>query len=169
MRRLYRQVDGQYYFVGDPSPFDYEGPRYSYYGAHPVADVERSLRRPIYCYLRGPHYHWYTPPPQAQFELKGGAYWYVGTYDPVYYNERPRYVVVNDAYTPIVYTRPVIDVRVAPPAFHGEIVAADRAGAGRRQSGRRSFRRASTWRRRRRPVGAGRRRHRPGWAGRRPR
>jgi len=23
-----------------------------------------------------------------QFELKGGAYWYVGNYDPVYYNER---------------------------------------------------------------------------------
>ncbi len=79
--------------------------------------------RPTYCYLRGPHYHWYTPPPQAQFELKGGAYWYVGTYDPVYYDERPRYAVVNDAYTPLTYARPVIDVRVAPPAFHGEIVA----------------------------------------------
>jgi hypothetical protein len=31
--------------------------------------------------------------------------------------------VVNDAYTPIVYTRPVVDITVAPPAFHGEIVA----------------------------------------------
>jgi hypothetical protein len=121
--RLYRQVDGQYYFVGDPSPFAYEGPRTSYYGAHPIADVEVHFARPTYCYLRGPHYHWYTPPPQAQFELKGGAYWYVGTYDPVYYDERPRYAVVNDAYTPLTYARPVIDVRVAPPAFHGEIVA----------------------------------------------
>src|SRR5205085_10479966 len=122
--RLYRQVDGQYYFVGDPLPFGYEGPRTSYYGAHPIADVEVRFGRPTYRYLRGPHYHWYTPPPQAGFELKGGAYWYVGTYDPVYYDERPRYVVVNDAYTPLTYARPVVDIRVAPPAFHGEVVAA---------------------------------------------
>jgi hypothetical protein len=121
--RLYRQVEGQYYFVGDPAPFDYEGPRYSYYGAHPIADVDVHFGHPTYCYLRGPHYHWYAPPPQAQFELKGGAYWYVGAYDPVYYDERPRYAAVNDAYAPIAYVRPVVDVHVAPPAFHGEIVA----------------------------------------------
>src|SRR6185436_12292658 len=130
--RLYRQVDGQYYFVGDPAPFDYEGPRYSYYGAHPIADVDVHFGAPTYCYLRGPHYHWYAPPPQAQFEMKGGAYWYVGNYEPVYYSERPRYVAINDAYAPVVYTRPVVDVAVAPPAFHGEIVAVGpgfRAGA----------------------------------------
>src|SRR4029079_4678521 len=38
--RLYRQIDGQYYFVGDPSPFEYEGPRYAYYGAHPVVEAQ---------------------------------------------------------------------------------------------------------------------------------
>ena len=121
--RLYRQMDGQYYFVGDPAPYDYEGPRYSYYGAHPIADVDVHFGSPTYCYLRGPHYHWYSPPPQMQFELKGGAYWFVGNYEPVYYSERPRYVVINDVYAPVVYTRPVVDIRVAPPAFHGEIVA----------------------------------------------
>jgi hypothetical protein len=121
--RLYRQMDGQYYFVGDPAPFEYDGPRYSYYGAHPIADVDVHFGSPTYCYLRGPHYHWYAPPPQMQFELKGGAYWYVGNYEPVYYSERPRYVVINDAYAPVVYTRPVVDVRVAPPMFRGEIVA----------------------------------------------
>jgi hypothetical protein len=120
--RLYRQMDGQYYFVGDPAPFEYEGPRYSYYGAHPIADVDVHFSSPTYCYLRGPHYHWYAPPPQMQFELKGGAYWYVGNYEPIYYSERPRYVVINDVYAPVVYTRPVVDVRVAPPSFHGEIV-----------------------------------------------
>jgi hypothetical protein len=130
--RLYRQTDGQYYFVGDPAPFDYDGPRYSFYGAHPIADVDVSFGTPTYCYLRGPHYHWYAPPPQAQFELRGGAYWYVGTYDPVYYSERPRFAVINDAYAPVVYARPVVDIRVAPPAFHGEIVGGGpgwRAGA----------------------------------------
>ena len=86
---------------------------------------------PTYCYLRGPHYHWYAPPPQAQFELRGGAYWYVGTYDPVYYSERPRFAVINtDAYAPVVYARPVIDIRVAPPAFHGEIVGGAPGGGG---------------------------------------
>jgi hypothetical protein len=130
--RMYQQVDGQLYFVGDPSPFDYQGPRQAYYGAHPIVDANVQFGRPAYCYLRGPHYHWYQPPPQASFELRGGAYWYTGAYDPVYYSERPRYVVVNEAYTPIVYTRPVVDVTVAPPAFRGEIVAGGpgwRAGA----------------------------------------
>ena len=68
--RLYRQMDGQYYFVGDPAPFEYDGPRYSYYGAHPIADVDVHFGAPTYCYLRGPHYHWYAPPPQTQFEMQ---------------------------------------------------------------------------------------------------
>jgi hypothetical protein len=81
--RMFRESNGQYYFVGDPAPFDYDGPRYSYYGAHPVAEAEVRLGHPIYCYIKGPHYHWYQPPPQAQFELSGGAYWYVGNFPPL--------------------------------------------------------------------------------------
>jgi hypothetical protein len=129
--RMYRQVDGQYYFVGDPAPFDYEGPRTAYYGPHPIVEANVQFGQPEYCYLQGPHYHWYAPPPQATFELKGGAYWYTGTYDPVYYQDRPRYVVVNDAYAPIVYSRPVVDITLAPPAFHGEIVAGGPGWRGR--------------------------------------
>jgi hypothetical protein len=121
--RMYRQVDGQYYFVGDPTPFDYQGPRHGYYGPHPIVEANVQFGAPEYCYLQGPHYHWYQPPPQASFEMRGGVYWFTGTYEPVYYEQRPRYVVVNDAYAPIVYTRPVVDISIAPPAFHGEIVA----------------------------------------------
>ena len=120
--RLYRQVGGQYYFVGDPTPFGYDGPRYSFYGPHPIADVNVTFGAPTYCYLKGPHYHWYAPPPTAQFEMRGGAYWYVGAYDPVFYAEQPRFVVVNDVYAPLAYERPIIDVAIAPPAFRGEIV-----------------------------------------------
>jgi hypothetical protein len=120
--RLYREVNGEYYFVGDPAPFDYDGPRYSFYGPHPVVEADVQLGQPIYCYLNGPHYHGYQPPPQAQFEFRGGAYWYVGNYDPVYYQDRPHYATVNEAYRPIAYTRPIVDVTVAPPSFHGEIV-----------------------------------------------
>jgi len=123
--RLYRDVGGELYFVGDPAPFDYEGPRYSFYGPHPVVEADVQFGQPVYCYLNGPHYHWYQPAPaaSAQFEFRGGAYWYVGNYDPSYYQERPRFVAVNEVYQPIVYTRPVVDVTLAPPSFHGEIVA----------------------------------------------
>jgi len=120
--RMYRQVDGQYYFVGDPAPFDYQGPRTAYYGPHPIVEANVQFGHPEYCYLQGPHYHWYAPPPQASFEMRGGAYWFTGTYEPVYYQERPHYVAVNEAYAPIVYARPVVDITLAPAAFHGEIV-----------------------------------------------
>jgi hypothetical protein len=120
--RMYRQVDGQYYFVGDPSPFEYQGPRYAYYGAHPVVEANVSFGQPVYCYLQGPHYHWYQPTAQASFELRGGAYWYTGSYEPVYYEQRPHFVSVNEAYAPIVYERPIVDVALVPTGFHGELV-----------------------------------------------
>lgn len=119
--RMFREDNGQYYFVGDPSPFSYDGPRYSYYGAHPVVDAEIHFSHPIFCYIKGPHYHWYQPPPQAQFQLSGGAYWYVGTFPQVYYDERPRYVVINEAYAPMPYARPAVDIHVAPPAVAAAI------------------------------------------------
>jgi hypothetical protein len=118
--RLYRTFDDEYYFVGDPVPYGYDGPHYAYYGPHPVVEV--SMGEPVYCYLSGPHYHAYEPVASASFQFRGGAYWYVGTYDPVYYHGRARYRVINDVYQPIVYERPVVDVTVAPPGFHAEVV-----------------------------------------------
>jgi hypothetical protein len=119
--RMYRESNGQNYFVGDPAPFDYDGPRYSYYGAHPVVDAQVQLGHPVYCYIKGPHYHWYQPPPQAQFQMNGGAYWYVGSFPQTYYDERPRYGAINEAYAPMPYARPIVDVRVAPPVVAAEI------------------------------------------------
>ncbi len=130
--RLYRQVDGQYYFVGDPTPFGYDGPRYSFYGPHPIADASVQLGGPSYCYLQGPHSHWYAPPPQAHFEMRGGAYWYVGAFDPVFYADQPRFVVVNDVYAPLVYERPVIDVAIAPPDLPRRVPRRWRAGVALR-------------------------------------
>jgi hypothetical protein len=119
--RMYRENNGQFYFMGDPAPFNYEGPRYAYYGAHPVAEAQIRLGHPAYCYIKGPHYHWYQPAAQAQFQMSGGAYWYVGSFPPAYYDERPRYAVINEAYAPMPYARPVVDVQVAPPMFRAEI------------------------------------------------
>ena len=50
--RLYREVNGEYYFVGDPAPFDYDGPRYSYYGPHPIADADVNFGSPTYWHAR---------------------------------------------------------------------------------------------------------------------
>jgi len=121
--RMYRESRGRNYFVGDPAPFEYDGPRYSYYGAHPVAEAEVQFGHPVFCYIKGPHYHWYQPQPQAQaqFQLTGGAYWYIGNFPPAYYDDRPRYAVINDAYAPMPYARPVVDVQVAPAVVRAEI------------------------------------------------
>jgi len=119
--RLYRVAHGRHYFIGDPTPFGYEGPRYAYYGAHPISEARAQLGHSVYCYIKGPHYHWYQPPPRAHFTLSGGAYWYVGGFPQAYYDERPRYAVINEAYAPVVYTRPVVDVAVAPAVVRAEI------------------------------------------------
>ena len=121
--RVYRVHDDEYYFVGDPTPYGYEGDHYAFYGPHPVAEAD--FGEPVYCYIEGPHYHWYQPAPavSVNFEMRGGAYWYVGTYDPVFYAARPRFVVINDVYRPMVYARPMVDITVRPPGFRGVIVA----------------------------------------------
>ncbi|MBN2574994.1 MAG: hypothetical protein JXP73_10565 [Deltaproteobacteria bacterium] len=119
--RMYREAHGKYYFVGDPTPFGYEGPRYVYYGAHPVAEAEARLGHPVFCYIKGPHFHWYRPPHRAHFEFSGGAYWYVGAFPRVYYDQRPRFAAINEAYAPVLYTRPVVDVAVAPLAVRAHV------------------------------------------------
>ena len=54
--------------------------------------------------------------------MKGGAYWYTGAFEPAFYADQPRFVVVNDVYAPLAYDRPVIDVAIAPPTFHAEFL-----------------------------------------------
>jgi hypothetical protein len=117
--RVYRMVDGEYYFVGDPVAYGYAGPRYAYYGEHPVVEVGIHFGEPEYCYLEGPHYHWYAPPPETHFEARSGVYWYVGNFEPVYWRARPRYVVINEVYRPMRYERPAVVVSQAPPTWRG--------------------------------------------------
>jgi hypothetical protein len=126
--RVYRMVDGEYYFVGDPVAYGYEGPRYAYYGEHPVVEVGIHFGEPEYCYLQGPHYHWYSPPPETRFESRSGVYWYVGAFEPVYWRARPRYVVINDVYRPMRYERPVVALTAAPPTWRGLLRRSRRGG-----------------------------------------
>jgi hypothetical protein len=120
--RVYRVQDDEYYFVGDPTPYGYDGQRYSYYGPHPLAELTVS-GAPAYCYLVGPHYHVSMPPPESSFEQRSGVYFYMGAFPPTFAHERPRYAVINEAYRPLVYDRPVVDIAIVPPSLTAVIGA----------------------------------------------
>jgi hypothetical protein len=124
----YRNHRGSLYFVGDPVAYGYDGPKYAYNGPHPirvdaVADDDDDQGDPDeeYCYIQGPHYHNYAPPPviAAQFKLDGGAYWWVAPPPRAYLDARPVYAKVNTYYTPLRYERPTVVVDAPPPGWIG--------------------------------------------------
>ena len=128
----YRDHDGWKMFVGDPVAYGWDGPKTAYYGHHPIAvhavvddydgdDVE-------YCYLEGPHYHVYAPPPDIKMELRGGAYWYVGSFPRAYVEARPVYDPIDVYYEPIEYARPVV-LLGPPPHWHDVLIDVDVGGA----------------------------------------
>jgi len=134
----YRDHVDHHYFVGDPVAYGYDGPRFAYKGHHPIhvhAVVEDDHEDVEYCYLDGPHYHAFAPPPviEAEFELVGDAYHYVAEPPQVYVTARPAMVKINAMYRPLVYTRPVVEVE--PPAgwigvrFAAPAVVVDRPAA----------------------------------------
>jgi hypothetical protein len=117
----YRDHRGMNYFVGDPVAYGYDGPRHAYKGHHPihvdvvVGDPEPDLE---FCYINGPHYHYFTPPPGPEFAVAGDTYFYVQAPPPVYVQARPAMMEVNAVYTPLVYARPVVEVE-APVGWIG--------------------------------------------------
>jgi len=139
---MYRMHDDGYHFVGDPVAFKYDGPTYTYYGHHPVyvdavIDSDMPGNHVEFCYLDGPHYHYYWPPPHAKFEVKGDVYWYVGSFPPAYKKHKRRYATINAVYKPIVYARPVVTVEppsgyvgVVVPSAHAHVGGAVSAGVG---------------------------------------
>lgn len=115
----YRDHRSQNYFVGDPVAYGYDGPRHAYKGHHPihvqavVGDDEEDVE---FCYLDGAHYHNFTPPPavEAEFEVRGDAYFYIAEPPQAYIEARPAMIKVNAMYAPITYSRPVVTVE--PPS-----------------------------------------------------
>lgn len=115
----YRDHRGYQHFVGDPVAYGYDGPRHAYKGHHPIhvhAVVGDDHEDVAYCYLDGPHFHAYAPPPaiEADFAVAGDAYFYVAEPPRAYVAARPAMVKINAVYTPLVYTRPVVEVE--PPS-----------------------------------------------------
>lgn len=109
----YRDHHGSNYFVGDPVAYGYDGQRYAYKGHHPiqvnavVGDDDPDVE---YCYINGPHFHYFAPPEGPEFRLAGDAYFYVGDPPRAYVDARPAMMKVNAVYQPLVYERPVITV-----------------------------------------------------------
>lgn len=124
---LYREHDDYHYFVGDPIAHGYDGPRHNYYGHHPIAidtSIVVEVNQPVvdYCYLNGPHFHGYAPPPQFTFALKGDAHWFIGKYPKDYHKHKKRLVAINAVYEPIVYERPVVVFDAPPVGYVGPVV-----------------------------------------------
>ena len=123
---LYRMHDGAYVFIGDPTPFGYEGPRHSYYGHHPVVlnvlvNIEVDVDVVEYCYHDGPHFHAYEPPPRQEFVEKEDVHYYAGEYPEEYKRESPKFIRVNALYRPWSFRRPVVTV-APPPQYRGPII-----------------------------------------------
>lgn len=109
----YRDHRGANYFVGDPVAYGYDGKRYTYKGHHPIhvnAVVGDDEPDDEYCYINGPHYHYFAPPEGAEFRVAGDAYFYVGEPPRAYADARPAMMKINTVYQPMVYERPVVTV-----------------------------------------------------------
>jgi hypothetical protein len=135
----YRDHRGANYFVGDPVAYGYDGKRYAYKGHHPIhVNVVVGDEDPDdeYCYINGPHYHYFAPPEGPEFKVVGDAYFYVGEPPRAYVDARPAMMKINAVYQPITYERPVVTVD-APVGWIGAraefvgpgvVVEAPRAG-----------------------------------------
>lgn len=116
----YRTYADNNVFVGDPVAYGWDGPKYAYKGHHPVqVNAVVGMEEPYthFCYISGPHYHYWEPPEGPDYKVVGGAAFYVGTPPAIYAEARPAYIGINTYYEPITYTRPVVEVE--PP--HGWI------------------------------------------------
>jgi hypothetical protein len=147
LKLQYRDYHGAHYFIGDPVAYGYDGKRVAYKGNHPIhVDMVVAADAPVppppptvvvsapttpppsapppdadvdvYCYINGPHFHYFAPPEGPEFKLAGDAYFYVGDPPHAYVEARPAMLKINAIYTPIVYARPVIDVE-APVGWIG--------------------------------------------------
>ena len=163
--RLFSYHNGCYYFIGDPRDFGYTGQSYSYYGAHPIADEYGGG----WCFMVGPHYHWWRPW-SPYFTTVGSWYYWQGPYDPFFWAYWPFYSFYYRSYYPSYYAggryyrggfRPAPADRARPGLGRGRLARRRRLPRRRRRR-RRGPRRSRggrlSWRARlrRRPAVPGR-------------
>jgi hypothetical protein len=111
---LYQQVGDEYVFTGDPTPFGYDGEKHVFYGHHPMVGVPG---QPVHCYIEGPHFHAFAPPPTPDYRIQNNVAFYVG---PELVVKPARVKLVNAEYRPFVALRPTVSV-VPPPEWRGQV------------------------------------------------
>jgi len=117
----YRDHRGHQHFVGDPVAYGYDGPKHAYKGHHPIhVDVVVHDDEPDveFCFLDGPHYHYFQPPEGPDFKLVGDTHFYVAEPPKVYVEARPAMIEINAVYRPLPYARPAVIVE-APVGWIG--------------------------------------------------
>jgi len=119
---LYVQVDDSWAFIGDPTEFEPEEPKYAYYGHHPAFWVDGDGPEVAhYCYISGPHYHLYAPPRRLKFEARGGVNWYVGVHPAWYATRYRRHRHIDRYYASIHLAHPVVTVE-PPEGYVGFVI-----------------------------------------------
>jgi hypothetical protein len=125
--RLFAFHENCYYFIGDPRDFGYTGESFSYYGAHPIADVYGGG----WCFMIGAHAHWWRPW-SPYFTVVGPWYYWNGPYDPFFWSYWPYYSFYYRSYYPSYYAggryyqtwRPAPSItRVPPTTWRGSPAA----------------------------------------------
>ena len=108
--------NGENVFVGDPVALGYDGPRFGYFGPHPltIGTDGATEAPPIFCYIAGPHFHATPPSPSPAMVQKDGVYWYIGPPPP----SDPARIWVNEVHGIASYTPPKVSVSAAPPGYH---------------------------------------------------
>jgi len=115
---LFQEVDHQYAFTTDPSPFGYDGERHVFYGHHPIFTDDRAI---VYCFLDGAHYHPFAVPNDPAFVVKDGVAFYVGLSSPYFFQLKAKlWRLVNDFYRPHARLRPTVDVN-PPSEWRGDL------------------------------------------------
>lgn len=112
--------DGTNVFIGDPVALGYDGPKFGYYGPHPLAIANAPGLPRTFCYITGPHYHAAPQPPSPDLVEKAGVTWYLGPLPPP---PDPGRVWINEVHPISGYAPPKVDLSMAPPGYHPFTVA----------------------------------------------
>lgn len=111
--------NGENVFVGDPVALGYDGPKFGYFGPHPMSlvtgtDDGTAAIPPDFCYIAGPHFHAAPPPPSSAMVQKAGVFWYIGPPPPA----DPGRTWINEVHAIASYVPPKVAISDAPPGYH---------------------------------------------------
>ena len=105
---------GENLFIGDPVALGYDGPKFAYYGPHPLVIADAPDLPSTFCYLAGPHYHAAAPPPSPAMIEKAGVTWFMGPVPPA---ADPGRIWINEVHPVAGYVAPKADLSMAPPGY----------------------------------------------------